>query len=82
MKKEQSILGLIRENYIFTIIFPVVINFNYLISKTWSIDDDNSVFSQIFFYIAHFVFINTHIYFLHTFAYKLLVKKVYKKQYD
>ena len=57
MKEEQSILGLIRKNYIFTIIFPVVINFNYLISKTWSIDDDNSVFSQIFFYINKGIFL-------------------------
>jgi hypothetical protein len=56
MKKEQSILGLIRENYIFTIIFPVVINFNYLMSQTWSIDDNNSVISQIFFYINKGIF--------------------------
>ena len=56
MKKEQSILGLIRKHYIITIIFHVVINFNYLISQTWSIDDNNSVISQIFFYINKGIF--------------------------
>ena len=57
MKKEQSILGLIRKHYIITIIFPFVINFNYLMSQTWSIDDDNSVISQIFFYINKGIFL-------------------------
>ena len=57
MKKEQSILGLIRKPYIITIIFPFVINFNYLMSQTWSIDDDNSVVSQIFFYINKGIFL-------------------------
>ena len=57
MKKEQSILGLIRKHYIITIIFPFVINFNYLMSQTWSIDDDNSVVSQIFFYINKGIFL-------------------------
>ena len=47
MKKEQSVLEIVRKYYIFTIVVPFFLRFNISLSKFIAIDNPHSIISEL-----------------------------------